>query len=68
MILLYLFVLHLFQQAMATSAYLKKHTTDLKKASQRIHDLEKELKQTRAELSDAHNVSSQCGQDYYWAE
>ncbi|GFY96794.1 hypothetical protein Acr_11g0011000 [Actinidia rufa] len=33
----------LLQQAMATSACLKKHTTDLKKANQKIHGLEKEL-------------------------
>ena len=56
-ILLSFFVLQLFQQAMATSAHLKKHTMDLKKANQKIHGLEKELKQTRVELSDAGNVA-----------
>ncbi|GFZ05656.1 hypothetical protein Acr_17g0012280 [Actinidia rufa] len=48
----------LFQQVVATSAHLKKHTADLKRANQKICGLKKELKQTRAtpalpvELSD----------------
>ena len=41
---------------MATFAHLKKHTTDLKRANQKIHGLEKELKQTRVELFDTCNV------------
>ena len=53
----FLFVLQLFQQVVATSARLKRHATDLKKANQKIHGLEKELKQTRAALFDARNVA-----------
>ena len=43
-ILLYLFVLLLFQQAMVTSVRLKRHTMDLKKANWKIHGFKKELK------------------------
>ena len=57
MILLHLFVLQLFQQAVATFARLKKDTTDLKKANQKIHSLEKELRLARIELFDARNVT-----------
>ena len=55
--LLYLFVLQLFQRVVATSARLKKHATDLKKVNQKIHGLEKELKQAKTELSNARNVT-----------
>ena len=42
---------------MATSTRLKKHSSDLKKANQKVHGLEKDLKQTRAELFDDRNAA-----------
>ncbi|GFZ03455.1 hypothetical protein Acr_16g0000790 [Actinidia rufa] len=47
----------LFHQVVAIYAYLKKHAIDLKKANQKIHGLKKELKQTRAEVSDVCNAA-----------
>ncbi|GFS41378.1 hypothetical protein Acr_00g0073970 [Actinidia rufa] len=44
------------RRGVSTSLCLKQHTVDLKKANQKAHGLEKELKQTRAELSDARNA------------
>ena len=42
---------------MSTFACLKKHSTDLKKANQKVRGLERELKQARAELSNACNTT-----------
>ena len=36
---------------------MKNHSTDLKRANQKIHGLEKELKQAKIELFDARNVA-----------